>query len=393
MCRVRRSSTQGSVEPFTVVQHPCAWKASDYADESLWQYHLTEDDITEIQAALAVIEGRGIAVEDLRKEDFVIPVLGAKLLAIRDEVLHGRGFSVIRGFPVDRLTRAQTVATYYAFGLLWGEPQAQNAKGHILGHIKAIGTDATQEGTRPYTTNVAHGYHCDGSDIVGLLCLKDAAEGGVSNWASSISVHNEMLRRGRQDLVQVLSQGTFWLPAHNAWGNPQEAFTTTGADPNFINFPVFNYHHGYLSVNYAEGSYYYYYRHPDAPRLSELEQEALRMFTSLAKSDELRLDYKLMPGDLALLNNLTMLHAKTAFTDHQDPKHGRHLLRLWVAPPNAPPLDGLKPYEVKWGSTKVGSRGGYWIGHGYKRSVPLDAEYGDLEAAKPGVATILAQAV
>lgn len=41
-----------------------------------------------------------------------------------------------RGFPVDRLTRAQTVATYYAFGLLWGEPQAQNAKGHILGHIK-----------------------------------------------------------------------------------------------------------------------------------------------------------------------------------------------------------------------------------------------------------------
>lgn len=34
--------------------------------------------------------------QDLTKEDFVIPVLGPKLLAIRDEVINGRGFSVIR---------------------------------------------------------------------------------------------------------------------------------------------------------------------------------------------------------------------------------------------------------------------------------------------------------
>ena len=41
-----------------------------------------------------------------------------------------------RGFPVDKFSRWETAATYYAFGLHWGNPQAQNAKGHILGHIK-----------------------------------------------------------------------------------------------------------------------------------------------------------------------------------------------------------------------------------------------------------------
>ena len=40
-----------------------------------------------------------------------------------------------------------------------GNLQAQNAKGHLVGHIKAIGTDASLEGVRPYTTNIAHGQY------------------------------------------------------------------------------------------------------------------------------------------------------------------------------------------------------------------------------------------
>jgi alpha-ketoglutarate-dependent taurine dioxygenase len=36
-------------------------------------------------------------------------------------------------------------------------------------------------------------------------------------------------------------------------------------------------------------------------------------FVALAQSDELRLDHKLQPGDISLVNNLTLLHAKTAF--------------------------------------------------------------------------------
>ena len=44
-----------------------------------------------------------------------------------------------------------------------------------------------------------------------------------------------------------------------------------------------------------------------------------RTFTALAMSDELGLDHHMLPGDVALLSNLTMLHAKTEFKDHGDP--------------------------------------------------------------------------
>lgn len=73
----------------------------------------------------------------------------------------------------------------------------------MVGHIAAIGTDPHLEGVRPYTTSVPHGYHTDNSDTVGLLCLHDAEEGGVTTWTSSLAVHNELLRRGRADLVKV----------------------------------------------------------------------------------------------------------------------------------------------------------------------------------------------
>ncbi len=63
---------------------------------------------------------------------------------------------------------------------------------------QAIGTDPKQEGVRPYTTSIAHGVHCDNSDIVALLCIRDALAGGLTLWASSVAVHNELLRRGRR---------------------------------------------------------------------------------------------------------------------------------------------------------------------------------------------------
>ena len=52
----------------------------------------------------------------------------------------------------------------------------------------------------------------------------------------------------------------------------------------------------------------------DCPLLSPC-----RTFTALAMSDELRLDHHMLPGDVAVLSNLTMLHAKTEFKDHGDP--------------------------------------------------------------------------
>jgi hypothetical protein len=41
-------------------------------------------------------------LQTVTKEDFPLPTLGPYLESVRDEVVSGRGFALIRGVPVDR---------------------------------------------------------------------------------------------------------------------------------------------------------------------------------------------------------------------------------------------------------------------------------------------------
>ena len=59
-------------------------------------------------------------------------------------------------------------------------------------------------------------------------------------------------------------------------------------------------------------------RHEDVPELTNLQKRALQAFEDLADSIELRMDYVLQPGDIQLLHNHSIVHARTAFVDHDD---------------------------------------------------------------------------
>ena len=63
-----------------------------------------------------------------------------------------------------------------------------------------IGHDVNAPLTRVYATPLAQPMHTDSADMVALLSLRLAREGGLSSWASSTSVHNELLRLGRKVL-------------------------------------------------------------------------------------------------------------------------------------------------------------------------------------------------
>ena len=167
-----KTTVQGlNAEPFTIIQGPQHWKAADLRGEEnhhKWQYNLTPSDIAEIETALQLLEARGSSIDLLKtKEDPPLPSLGPRLIFIRDTLVHGQGIFLIRGFPVEKFSKWQTASFFYALGLHLGFPVAQNNKGHVLGHIKAIGTDPKLPGVRPYTTSTQHGYHCDNSDIRG----------------------------------------------------------------------------------------------------------------------------------------------------------------------------------------------------------------------------------
>ena len=58
------------------------------------------------------------------------------LEGLREQVVHGSGFTLIQGLPVERWPIHQSAATYLAIGTIFGVTLSQNGKGHILGHVK-----------------------------------------------------------------------------------------------------------------------------------------------------------------------------------------------------------------------------------------------------------------
>lgn len=128
---------RGSVEPFTVIDGPEAWTAAEYAGRNDWIDVLSPAHIAELDAAVSGIERRGITeIQKITREDFPLPTLGPYLESIRDQVVTGRGFALIRGMPVERYSRRQTMVAYWGLGLYWGNAASNNSKGHMIGHIK-----------------------------------------------------------------------------------------------------------------------------------------------------------------------------------------------------------------------------------------------------------------
>src|SRR5215213_7205632 len=85
----------------------------------------------------------------------------------------------------------------------FGNARSQNAKGHLLGHVRDLGLATSDPNVRTYQTTERQHFHTDSCDIVGLLCLKTAKSGGLSSLTSSMAIYNEMTRR-RPDLVARL---------------------------------------------------------------------------------------------------------------------------------------------------------------------------------------------
>jgi hypothetical protein len=113
---------------------------------------------------------------------------------------------------------------------------------------------------------------------------------------------------------------------------------------------------GLLSSGYTRRNINSSQRHPNAPRLTPLDIEALDMYDALANDADLRLDMVLQPGDMQFLYNHTILHDRTAYEDWPDEAQKRHLLRLWLCAPDDRPLDPV--LVQRFGSVEVGNRGG-----------------------------------
>jgi hypothetical protein len=60
------------------------------------------------------------------------------------------------------------------------------------------------------------------------------------------------------------------------------------------------------------------------------EGSLLELLDRLVADPTYRLDMQLQAGDVLFVNNYSVLHARTAYEDYEDPERWRLLLRLWL---------------------------------------------------------------
>jgi hypothetical protein len=304
-----------------VLEPAAEWRAADVGDPESWTLRLSASDHAELDAALAVAKRKSADPLELGREDFPLDALAAKLDGVVDVLLNGRGFARIATLDTGRYSDDDLTLLYWGIGLHLGEPWAQNKHGHVLGDVTDQGKtidDPTVRGNE--LGGIALDYHTDGSDLVGLLCLRTARTGGLSCVANAVAIHNHLVRES-PDLALALYEA---LP-YDARGEQAEGATA------FYSVPAFTEHAGRLFVRFIPQYILASQRHRDAPRLSATARDAIAAASALANDPDFNVYMDLQPGEMQFINNYHVLHGRTAYED--DVAHGfkRHLKRLWLA--------------------------------------------------------------
>ena len=303
-----------------VLEERCEWTAATVGDESTWTVRFTDAELAELDDSLRHALAKSDDVLELTKEDFPLPTLATRLAEIEDELINGRGFVRLRGIDRSAYTQTEMELLYWGIGTHLGLPWAQNRHGHVLGDVtdqhRAPG-DQTVRGNE--IGGAALPFHCDGSDLVGLLCLANGIKGGLSAVANAVLIHNALVRE-RPDLAEVL-YGEF---PYDYRGEQPE-----GGRP-YYSVPVFTEFSGRLFVRCIPPYIWASQRHEGVPRLTPLQQEALRAVVTMADDPRHHVLMELLPGDIQFINNYHVLHGRTAYEDDRAQGQIRHLKRLWL---------------------------------------------------------------
>jgi hypothetical protein len=295
------------------------WRSADVADATQWAIALTSLHRKAIVDAAGRAMGIGRTLSTVDQSDFDLPALRAEMTHVKDILSSGRGFALLRGFPIEDLSAEATELAYVGLGLQLGRPVGQDAEASLLGHVRDEGVVREDPSVRLYRTTARQDFHTDGSDIVGLLCLHDAKTGGESRIVSSYAIYNEILQRCPQ-LLDVLYEPMQW--DRNNEQSP-------GEEP-FFSLPVISDIGGAPRIFYIGWYITDAQRHSQVPRLTIAQREAMDMIESIANDPQFYLEMDFKPGDIQLLANAKILHSREAYGDYDEPERRRHLLRLWL---------------------------------------------------------------
>lgn len=177
------------------------------------------------------------------------------------------------------------------------------------------------QGTRGVGNPGKVSLHVDLADCVTLLCVKQAKDSPPSRLSSSITLHNELLRRAPDQLAR-LYEGFVWdrQNEHDALETP-----TTG-----YRVPFFSVQDGQVSCRYNRN-----WMTKAAVRngrgFSETDEALLDLVDEITHETCVEFDFQ--PGDVQFANNYTVLHGRAPHEPARSEADARVLMRIWFDMP------------------------------------------------------------
>ncbi|HUZ62857.1 MAG TPA: TauD/TfdA family dioxygenase [Acetobacteraceae bacterium] len=334
------------------LQGACVWNGAEMGQNHRWVKEFPAIVLKQIDIALE--KAKDLEWRHVNRHNFPLPDAADFFDGVREELENGSGMVKMRGLDVSRYNQEQLRRIWYGLGCHLGTPMYQNCRGEVMREIKdegmgvgaklygatvdAAGKKFLSSGARTLSPGQLR-FHTDRCDAVGLLCVRQAFEGGVSKLASSAMVHNEILKR-RPDLHALLCKPI-----------PRSRFgEEAGGEHVVYDLPVFGVRDGKLtshfSLTYIENAQML----PGVRTLAVAEHEAIRMLMDVAEEE--CFEMRFAPGDIQLLNNHIVYHGRTAFKDDASTGQDRMLMRLWLSMPNSRALP--EDHAVLWGDVGAG---------------------------------------
>ena len=307
------------------VQNPLSWRADDFVEAADCRLSLApwKSDFDRLRDE---IHRRGWRLETLDPQLLPLDGICAAASDLVDVLAHRWGFCILSDLLEPGAPFGDAAMLFWLLGSAMGRPMPQNKAGDRLGVVEDRSDREPQD--RGYRTNGELTFHTDVADIVGLMCERTAKSGGESRIASALAVH-DIMRAERPDLLEPLYRGYHY-------DRPSEGVGAASVTPHHV--PVFSVTDGALSARLYRPLAELGTRRAGL-EFTNRDRDALDLLEDIAGRPDVGLRFRLEPGEILLLNNYTVLHARTAFADFADAERKRRLLRLWIRSPGFRPVN------------------------------------------------------
>lgn len=301
------------------VHDSMAWTGADFRSKEDFAFDLSARNVAALESILLATAGKDR--DEITPEDARHPDLDADLRRLYEEIMFGKGLACVRGFPVEQHSVDDLERIYWAFCTHLGYLVSNNSFGHRMVRVQEEVLPGGVQPARGTKSSAELAMHNDAADILSLLCVYPAAEGGESQFASGPAAHNRMLAE-RPDLLGVLYQG---FPHHRRSEQPDDQPDVTPYD-----VPVFSQVDGRICINFTYSSILPA-MHSLGREFTPEQTEAIELLRSVLV--EQQTEFRLESGEAAVANNFAMCHSRSDFVSSNDPRKARCFLRAWMEVP------------------------------------------------------------